>query len=54
MRKKKVKFFIEFSKTDNVYFNYQKVVAYYESRFGLAYPLHLSKCGYLQLMLLMP
>ena len=38
MRKKRVNFFNEFSKMDNVYFNYQKTVAYYQTRFGLAYP----------------
>ena len=38
MSKKKAEFFNEFSKMDNVYFNYQKAVAYYQARFGLAYP----------------
>ena len=37
MRKKRVKFFNEFSKLDNVYFNYQKTVAYYQAILGLAY-----------------
>ena len=38
MRKKRVKFFNEFSKMDNIYFNYQKTVASYQARFGSAYP----------------
>ena len=33
-----MKFFNEFSKTNNFYFNYQKTVAYYQARFGVAYP----------------
>ena len=37
MRKKRVKFFNEFSKIGNVYFNYQKTVAYYQAVLGLAY-----------------